>query len=255
MQGTGVDEFAAMAAVLKRQGKKPHWVTKDRVLYDSSKRLFDRQTNVQIFSLSPSDAAVTLLKVDLGRYLPELIQPKKRVMARKENHDSIVLYVSIGSLGMLLGGDLEAHGDPKIGWNDILNNPIIRIRKCEVFKIPHHGSVTAHHPGVWRQLLNPNPFTVMTPFRNGSVVLPTRSDIKRVIGLTDAAYITSNPFSKGKIKHKPMVERTVKEVVKRISPSNFQLGQVRLRTRVEDRSGWKIECSSAARHIKSLISW
>ena len=252
MESTGVDEFASVFAALQEQGRNPRWVTKDRILLESEKSSGEKPVHVRLFTLSPSDAAVTLLKLNLANLLPRRYKPKRRVTAPKENNDSIAVHVSIGSLRILLGADLEVHRNPNIGWDDVLNNQTIKIEQAQVFKVPHHGGDSAHHPRVWKELLIPNPLAIMTAFRWGSKAIPTRADVSRILGFTTDSYITSSPFTRGRIKRSSFVEKMSKEVVKYRLPANLQLGHIQLRTRIDDPANLHIGHSRTARALSSL---
>jgi hypothetical protein len=52
---------------------------------------------------------------------------------------------SIGDIALLLGADLEETGEEDTGWSVIVASTERPHGKASIFKIPHHGSETAHH--------------------------------------------------------------------------------------------------------------
>src|SRR5205823_8890383 len=109
------------------------------------------------------------------------------------NDTSVVLHVRCGQVVVLLGADLETNANPQTGWNIILNSADRPAEQASCFKVSHHGSHTGDHPRIWTDLLVHQPHAIVTPFKSGSRPLPQPSDIARICGYTDKAYITSLP--------------------------------------------------------------
>src|SRR5256885_1503155 len=78
----------------------------------------------------------------------------------------------VGDCHILLGADLEEPGDARLGWSAVVSNPGRPDLHSSVFKIPHHGSITAHHDDTWQQLITRSPYAAVTPYRLGNNVLP-----------------------------------------------------------------------------------
>src|SRR5436305_1417682 len=82
--------------------------------------------------------------------LPQEKVTKLRLPALTPNHAAVVLWVNIGGVFILLGSDPEETGHQGTGWSVILGSSMYPQGKASVFKIPHHGSQTAHHAPVWQ---------------------------------------------------------------------------------------------------------
>ncbi len=178
--------------------------------------LFNNQL-YQIYSLSPSDHAMLLALKEITYLLPKEAQPRKGIPHIHPNHTGIVLLIVINGKGILLGADLEEKGDNRMGWTKIINSQERPKIKSDNFKIPHHGSVTAHHEGIWVSLLEKEPLSFLTSFIMGDRVLPKKADINRILSYTSNAWITTNPNERKKsIKREPMIEKTIKQTVKYI---------------------------------------
>jgi hypothetical protein len=83
----------------------------------------------------------------------------------------------VPNFSILLGSDLEEEGSGQTDWSIIVNSHLPQIGKASVFKVPHHGSKTAHHPHVWSDMPNRDPIVALTPFQRGRVQLPTKDDM------------------------------------------------------------------------------
>jgi hypothetical protein len=148
---------------------------------------------VEIWALSPSQYEGWLAK----QHLKALLQVggvETRISDRNPNHTAIVLAVLIGEEQIILGADLEEFGDPRLGWSAVVANPRRPQLCATLFKIPHHGSATAHHPDTWTQLIADWPFTATTPY-NKKASLPTESDVFRITALASSSYVSKRyPF-------------------------------------------------------------
>ena len=56
------------------------------------------------------------------------------------------------------------------GWKDICDN-YNDLRKSSIFKVPHHGSVTAYYESVWTTLLD-KPIALITRYNNSHLPRP-----------------------------------------------------------------------------------
>jgi Metallo-beta-lactamase superfamily len=148
---------------------------------------------VEVWSLSPSQYESFIAKRNLGTLVTGPAGPQTRIPDRNPNHASVVSAVLIGNCHILLGADLEEPGDSRLGWSAVLSNPgRPRHLQATVFKVPHHGSVTAHHDGIWRQLIASVANAAVTPWTLGNNLLPRRTDVDRICQLASAAYVTTN---------------------------------------------------------------
>lgn len=245
---TGVDEFGRVFQILDERKKRgvqlnpPTYAVTDRILYTDQIRLAPLAVDVRVSALSPSDASILKADVAFAQLLPRENLPKRRLVSPTPNHASVVLWVEVGQHKILLGADLEKTADPKAGWSVILDEAKVISGKASVFKIPHHGSENAHEDRVWSEILHPNPWAVVTPYRGGKKPLPSSTDVKRIANLTNQACTTA-PARQQKIRWSDRVVREfVKEVAREIHSVYSGWGHVRFRQKIADPiPNWQVE--------------
>jgi len=215
-----------------------------------NRKLIDNKL-YKIYSLSPSDYAMLLAQKEIAVLLPKKNQPRKGIPHVHPNHTGIVLLIVVNGQGILLGGDLEENGDSRTGWSKIIDSvrPVV---KSNNFKIPHHGSITAHHEGIWISLLEKEPISFLTSFILGSCALPKKADMKRILSHTNNAWITTSPDEKKQVKRDPMAERTIKERVKAIRAMSDN-GHIRLRCPLGTKE-WKPELFGPALSLEECLA-
>jgi hypothetical protein len=182
---------------------------------------------VEIWALSPSQYEGLLAKQHLKELLPAS-GIESRISDRNPNHTAIVLAVLIGQEQIVLGADLEESGDARLGWSAIVANHRRPSLSATLFKIPHHGSATAHHQDTWAQLIASGPFTATTPY-NKKTLLPTESDVLRITTLASSSYVSKrNPFGSRK-RRDNVVEKLVPKTLRALAKSP---GHIRFRKKV-----------------------
>lgn len=214
-------------------------------------KLILRGSNYEIYSLSPSDCSVLLAIKEIANLLPDEMQPRKGIPCIKPNHLGTVLLIIAGNQGILLGADMEESDDRS--WTRIIDSRERPNTKSSIFKVPHHGSKTAYHSGVWTHLLEKRAFSFVTAFIRGKCSLPTSEDMKRILSHTDKAWIAGDPFKKKKAyKRDRTIEKTIKETVKSIR-SLSDKGHIRARCVYgkEDVS-WEISLFGEAKLLSDI---
>ena len=179
----------------------------------------------------------------------ELGEKYRRLPGLERNDASVVLLVEANESAVLLGGDLE-----RPGWLDILADDQNPGAKADVFKVPHHGSETAQVDQIWTDLLIDDPLAILTPFKNGSVLLPTSANVDYILSYTDQAYSTARPPSGNRPRRGPAVESTIRETGATIRPIPVSDGIIRLRKKLDASSEWSVETFGAAGHLRELGS-
>jgi hypothetical protein len=186
----------------------------------------------EVTTLSPSDRELELAVAALGSLLPQHLQAKGRIPDRRPNDTSVVTWISIGEIKILLGADLEEHGDTARGWSAIISNKQRPGGKATIFKVPHHGSENGHHRDTWIELLTEHPIALVTPWNRGGG-LPTASDVARVTGLAPGSFVTTSAARGAAVpKRSVAVEKTIRETVGRLRSSQPRPGRITLRSNI-----------------------
>lgn len=186
------NEYRALRQeIINRSGQQPgfrplKYAFESRPLLDAA----DDDYVVSVTALSPSDEAITRSRTALASAFPNPGDPRREIKA-DPNELSVALWVQVPGKAVLLGADLP-RGPDGCGWIAILAafQPDI---KASVFKVPHHGSITGHHDGIWTELLMPTPIALLTPYRGGKKPIPDASDRQRILSFTSEAFITARP--------------------------------------------------------------
>ncbi len=185
------------------------------VLAGESKLLLKDETSagaVEVWALSPSSAEVVQCLADIGKLIPQAGEPLGKLPRQHPNHLAMVLLVKVGAASMLFGADLEqvVHADQ--GWNGVLASVAAQGSVSTLFKVPHHGSVTAYNADVWQRMLTADATSLVTPFHFGSSRLPTPGEVAAIKAHTKHMFITTEqPLVRPKLAKPPVVERELKE--------------------------------------------
>ena len=194
---------------------------------------------VTVDALSPCDVAVKRSQQAIASLLPQLDAQKRAVPSPLHNHASVALAVRVGEVGVLLGADLEETGDENSGWTAVLANCELP-EPLSVFKVPHHGSENGDQPRVWNEALIESPWALVAPFVWGRHELPRESDRQRIRSYTENAYLSASSERKHR-KRARAVEKTLEQLGSVPVNADPPMGQVRLRTPVDEPDGWGVE--------------
>jgi hypothetical protein len=213
----------------------------------------------QLIAVSPSHGDVLKFLDRLATDMPRARQTKIAVPSPTPNDVSIATLLSIGPTSILLGADLENSGTNTAGWEAVISGHMSAPLgpKASVYKIPHHGSENAHNVDVWTQLLDDQPFAVLTPWRKGRGRLPTKDGVAAVVGRTPNAFSTAAD-ARSKVRRAdknwpPGVLRELRENRRvRLRSLKVPFGAVRFRTQDIAAASWQCELFGAACPLKSL---
>jgi len=195
-------------------------VVADRTLYNDD--------TCSVISLSPSDKSYSRAIASFSSLIPSSNSDRKTLPAPESNDNSIVLWISWQNFTVLLGSDLEENRDEQIGWKAIINSPIKPTGQANLFKIPHHGSITGHPDDVWGDMVKEDALCLLTENTRGRYSIPTPKDVERIKEFTSNLYCASLPKQK-KVKRNSAVERTLREMVKNRKILGGNIGQVQVR--------------------------
>jgi hypothetical protein len=246
-----VDEIYRIFGILKDR-KAPHSTTAfGRLKYaEEDKRLIQCSPGsapVELWSLSPSSASITRSLHEFSEMVPELRSGKNHLPRQKANDVSVVLFLQAGDIRVLLGADLQSNTASDRGWRAVLASRARPQERAHVIKVPHHGSQNAHHPDVWRLMLEASPIALVTPYASGVDPLPTERDRARLATLANRAYCTapSNGWTPPK-KGQP-VDRVIAEASRQIRAIDAKIpGHLRVRRRFQGKSEFRIEMFNGA---------
>jgi beta-lactamase superfamily II metal-dependent hydrolase len=216
--GSGVDEFRSVVDELRARasghrmgGIGLHFADADKLLWQ---RAAPADYSAVVHSLSPSSAERLLSMQTVAELVKGLKastkRPRGRVPSVRPNNTAIALHVRVGPATLLLGADLEEIGKPPFqdcGWTAVVASARRPTSKSILFKVAHHGSETAHCEPVWTQMLEPKPLAVLTPFRNGSVRLPSDDDASRLRARAGQVFITARHATRRSKPANPVVAR------------------------------------------------
>ena len=231
--GSGVTELFEVLRTVER----PRVSGRGVIRASANRRIFFRAGSesgsgsaCEVWTLSPSDRQIEMFYRELTRLMPSIRETKRRVVAQRPNHTSVVTWIRIGGSELLLGADLEETGDPETGWTVIVNSTDRPQGRAQVFKVAHHGSANGHHPGVWERMLIKHPFAILAPYNRGRKKLPDKSDVGRITALTPHAYSSSRiTAGRTRLRRPAPVERTVRETVGFLKGVNQTTSRITLR--------------------------
>ena len=251
MKMSGIDEFNKILDTIKQRKQNIKLAISDRLLLKTKLKIKRKKVPVEIYSLSPSDKSKILAIREVEKFLNPKIKTKLRIPSINPNHFAVVILVIIGNVNILLGSDIQDSGDVKTGWFAILDSQIIKNKKADIFKIPHHGSKNADNENVWEKLIIENPISVLTPFNR--IPLPTKEDVKRIIRNSPESYITANPYKRKKLKRRnSAVKKTIESITDDLWIVNPDYGQVILRRGI-DEPNWEVKLVGEAVHLEQIV--
>ena len=242
VNGSGVREIYNVFTQLREGASKPTVAYADR-------RIFVRG-ECEIWSLSPGDASFRSFLESIGPLLPSAGQAKNRIPSLSPNEVAVALWIEVGDVVVLLGSDLE-----KQGWIEILESKARPAGKASAFKVPHHGSKSAHEPGVWSRMLDHWPFAVLTPWHRGGRALPSQGDVRRILSDTPNAYATAGIGASARVRARTdrAVARTIRSPASHFEVSRCRPGAIRLRRPFGSRAQWRVEKFGSAHHLKDFV--
>lgn len=207
---------------------------------------------LKLIALSPSAGDHLDFLTRIASEMPRAGKSKRSLGSPSPNEVSIASLLEIGDAAVLLGADLE-NGKPSSGWQAVIaaNRNAAFGAKASVYKIPHHGSLTAYNDDVWSEMLESSPVGILTPWRRGRGRLPTKDGIKAISVHTRNAYATSFAGGGRPKKRHPSVQSFLRANNIRVHSLGAPAGFVRLRKR--QGGAWAVELFGSACALSELI--
>lgn len=215
--GRGLREFHKIIEIVRR--RKTHKLATRRVLsLAKADHLLYEQSGCRVWAVSPSDEAILDATAALAAATPASIRKRIAVVAESPNHNAVALLIGwenegAGDAVAVLGSDLENCGRTGRGWNAVLECVAIQGRQASVFKIPHHGSHTGHHPIFNDTHLLKDVTSVLTTYGRGVSPLPGPTDVERIKKFSGEVFCATAPLVKKTARDKA-VEKMMAEVLK-----------------------------------------
>ncbi len=238
-------EITHILEILRSRKVAPRLIGPDRVVYSDS--AFPETT---VFSLSPSDEQIQNSFRMMADSLPQKGSPARRVSRVNPNDLSIVLAIKSQIADILLGGDLEEGG--AMAWSELISNTEVQLRRSSFFKIPHHGSITGHCDKVWSDLLEDDPVVALTPWHKGRGMLPSETDVERILALSSRAFTTADKNSLAAYKRPNEVEKQLREEKITIRLAEPRPGNLCFRRKAGDAE-WSVKMYGNARKLKQAV--
>lgn len=248
--GAKLRDFRHALNVLNERDQSAKWAGPARTLRAWSAGELGHADGCVIRTLSPSDREICLMLAEVGAMLPTPLESHRAAVSRTPNLASVVVHIEFNSTCILLGADMETHRDANRGWTAAIAEAAnIKARSADIVKIPHHGSVTGHHSGMWASLVADKPLTALTPFNRLALDkrLPTNDDIRRISGLAPDSFSTSPRKALRTPPRDAAVERSLRESGIAMRSRQAALGVVRFRC--SPPSGWTTELFPPACHL------
>lgn len=212
--------------------------TSDKVLWAAVLGQGGSPISVTLTALSPSDEMNLRAIRDMADAFVALSRGASpdRIASSRPNHVATAVRLDIGERSLLLGSDLEDHGDPLVGWAAVLLGTQSLQRVSETFKVAHHGSESGHLDAVWSQMVRADPLCLLTPFRHGGHEIPTPADRARILALTSRAYISASPHRHAPVsgKRTKKIEALIGAATKSRRQAAGPVGHVRWRASITD---------------------
>lgn len=237
-------ELIRTLKVLKDRGVKPIFVGQDR-------RLFKSSNGTTVYTMSPGDDQVAQFIADIGGKMIAM-KGGQNPSDSDPNHTAIVLMLNFPGRRVLLGADLEEQHVR--GWSTIIASSKVERDSIQLFKIPHHGSLNAHHQGFWTDHISAECLAVLTPFASGENPPPTADDVKRILAHTPQAFSAARATSLAPAKEQKAHENQMEDDgVSNRRRKEPKMGHVRFRTKFDPKHAWTVQKFGNAVELKDVF--
>lgn len=233
-------EYREVIAEVKRRPRasQPHLLqaAESKLLLETE--AWSTGPRARVFSLSPSDQAITRSKLLMARGLAvEGERPK--LAAADPNEYTVALWIELGEqAAILLGGDL-LNGPTACGWKRVVQSHS-PVQRASLYKVAHHGSVGSHHQPAWDKFLTDGVVSVLTPFRLGPTTsIPKATDVSRLVERSGRAFITAKPVQPTPSRDLKRVRSMLGTVAIDVRERDGQPGQIQARLASDD-TDWRV---------------
>jgi len=250
--GSGAREIVGVLELMKGRIMK-------RVLSGTIVKSFEgselaHNEDVIVTALSPSDKQVELFLNEIAQLGAAAGKTRYRASQGK-NDTSVVLWISIGSLNLLLGADLEETSDPLTGWSVVLDSEGRSTGdKATIYKVPHHGSITGHSDQVWDKMIADDSIAILTPFNRGRKKLPSETDRTRLTSLSDNTFLSQCGTKAKKKLRDHTVEKTIRETVGKLTNIQNEPGIISIKGNLKSSiDEWDVKLINGACRLQNVV--
>jgi hypothetical protein len=140
-----------------------------------------RRDHIEVRSLSPTQAALQASVGELAQALSTRQREAVQTFLQDENRSSVAIHIEAYGVTVLLGADLVA-SPRQFGWQAVIDDPLHQsLAQAQLVKVPHHGSVGAHHQDAWDRLVESGATMLVAPYWSSG--LPCEEDCQRLLSL------------------------------------------------------------------------
>ncbi|HEY5266249.1 MAG TPA: hypothetical protein VIJ40_05485, partial [Acidimicrobiales bacterium] len=145
---SGVSEFRKILELCTGTGRLK-WAKATMQLYPRGV-----SSHEKVVALSPSEETCqrTLEWLVEGALVAGITLSRRSTVPLGPNATSVVSHFDALGVQIVLGADLEVSADALAGWDAVLSHAMPE-SKSSALKVPHHGSKTGHHEGIWSELM------------------------------------------------------------------------------------------------------
>ena len=236
LQTSGLKELTSCIDLARQRGQAPSFASHDQRMWLAS------DGSAELWSLSPSSEMIRQGFQDISQLIPTAWDVKKAATIKGPNHIAVAMYFQAGTHSVLLGSDLEEHGNPLTGWSAVVASTSKPQQLASLYKVAHHGSLTAEHESIWSKLLISKPVSVLTPFSRSR--LPLESDVTRIKSNSSSVFLSASQ-KKSEIKRKGALGKLTQS--KKMRLIDELPGVIQCRVRATDSNAkWSVELGELA---------
>lgn len=250
---SGVKEIRATFKALLESGRNPLGASPNRRVFGPEDLSFAHGQPFEMWTLSPSDDEYANFLAWVAEQMPDIQETRRVSVVRRRNDLSTVVLLKVGDATILLGGDLEEHGQAGVGWSAILAGPGRPAAKASLYKVAHHGGESGDHPLIWADLLDSEPVAVVAPWKLGGRSLPSTADVNRILGHTANAHATISLAGRAPKKRDATVEKQIRQTAQSFVAAPQIPGMLRLRRKVSTQD-WRAQYYGGAVHLSRVHS-
>lgn len=229
---SGMNEIARVFDMARQLDRTPQFAIGDRRIWYSG------SGSAELYSLSPSDEMLKRAFVQFAAMMPQRWTEKRRASIASPNHVAVAMHLRWGEHSVLLGSDLEEHGDSTTGWSAVIASKTRPRSIASLYKVSHHGSETGEHSELWKQLVT-MPISIVTPFSRGRRPLPAEIDRIRLKSTSSKVHLTAD-FKDRSVRRTGALGKMIRNKAMRLVQTTFGVVRCRLDTSAA-QSTWRVE--------------